>query len=136
MTIQRRGELQTAYPLHDGGVPVGVDWYFPDTNRLGPSVQLWRFEPGASEGEHRHDDSTDRDLDELYLVISGRLEVDIDGVGHDLGAGDAAYVPAGVPHSAHNPGEVTAEVVLMFGEPGTVPRHNQAGFRARLAAQD
>jgi mannose-6-phosphate isomerase-like protein (cupin superfamily) len=58
----------------------------------------------------------------VYLVVSGAIRVRIDGVDHDLASGDAAFIPAGVPHSATNIGTVDAELMEIYApaEPGFV----------------
>lgn len=58
----------------------------------------------------------------VYLVLSGAVRVRIAEVDHDLGPGDAAFIPAGVPHSASNTGAVDAELIEIYApiEPGFV----------------
>jgi mannose-6-phosphate isomerase-like protein (cupin superfamily) len=62
------------------------------------------------------------DGENVYLVLSGAIRVRIAGVDHDLGPGDAAFIPAGVPHSASNLGAVEAELIEINApaEPGFV----------------
>jgi mannose-6-phosphate isomerase-like protein (cupin superfamily) len=50
----------------------------------------------------------------VYLVLSGDVVVRIDGVDHRLAAGDAAFVPPGVPHSATNVGSADAELIEIY----------------------
>ncbi len=38
------------------------------------------------------------DEDEFVYVVDGRIEIELDGVVHELGPGDAAYSMGGVPH--------------------------------------
>lgn len=54
------------------------------------------------------------DAENVYLVLSGALRVRMAGVDHRLGPGDAAFIPAGVPHSASNAGEVDVEVIEVY----------------------
>lgn len=122
MELQRRDSHQVEQPLYDGAGVLGLEKYFADSTRLTSSVLRYHFEPGASEGMHRHDaaaaDScTPEDSDELYLVISGELVMTIEGERTTLAAGDAAYAPAGTWHGIANESEAPAEMVLIFGPP-------------------
>jgi len=108
--------------LYDGTGVLGLEEYFADSTRLASSVLRYHFEPGASEGLHRHDaaapDScTPDDSDELYLVVSGELVMTIDGERLTLTAGDAAYAPARTWHGIANESDAPAEMVLIFGPP-------------------
>ena len=59
----------------------------------GMTLARWRFEAGAEFPEHSHAAA------QLTWVISGRLELTVDGVPLTLGPGDHAAVAAWVPHS-------------------------------------
>jgi quercetin dioxygenase-like cupin family protein len=122
MRLQRRDSRRVEQPLYDGAGVLGLEEYFANTTRLTSSVLRYHFEPGASEGMHRHDaaaaDScTPDDSDELYLVISGELVMTIEGERTTLTAGDAAYAPARTWHGIANESEAPAEMVLIFGPP-------------------
>ncbi len=45
------------------------------------------------------------DFDELVMVLSGRLLLELDGQAHDLGPGDAAWMPSGSRHTFANPSD-------------------------------
>jgi mannose-6-phosphate isomerase-like protein (cupin superfamily) len=122
MKLQRRDSRRVEQPLYDGAGVLGLEEYFADSTRLTSSVLRYHFEPGASEGMHRHDataaDScTPDDSDELYLVISGELVITLEGERTTLAAGDAAYAPARTWHGIANESETPAEMVLIFGPP-------------------
>jgi mannose-6-phosphate isomerase-like protein (cupin superfamily) len=122
MKLQRRDSRRVEQPLYDGAGVLGLEEYFADSTRLTSSVLRYHFEPGASEGMHRHDataaDScTPDDSDELYLVISGELVMTLEGERTTLAAGDAAYAPARTWHGIANESEAPAEMVLIFGPP-------------------
>lgn len=122
MKLQRRDSRRVDQPLYEGTGVLGLEKYFADSTRLTSSVLRYHFEPGASEGMHRHDvasaDScTPEDSDELYLVISGELVMTIEGERKTLVAGDAAYAPARTWHGISNETEAPAEMVLIFGAP-------------------
>ena len=120
--VQRRDSRRVDEPLYDGAGVLGLEEYFADSTRLSSSVLRYHFEPGASEGMHRHDAEADdsctpEDSDELYLVLSGELVIDIDGERTTLTAGDAAYAPARTWHGIANESDAPAEMVLIFGPP-------------------
>lgn len=60
-----------------------------------PNFAMRRFVMGAGGGMPRH---TNRVEHEQY-VLCGRARIVIGGAIHEVGAGDAVYIPAGVPHS-------------------------------------
>jgi len=99
MKVQRRDSRRVEQALYDGAGILGLEEYFAESTRLTSSVLRDHFEPGTSEGMHRHDaaaaDScTPDDSDELYLVLSGELVMTVEGERTTLAAGDAAYAPA------------------------------------------
>jgi quercetin dioxygenase-like cupin family protein len=47
--------------------------------------------------------------DQLALILSGTLELDLDGDKYTVGSGELLYIPAGTPHAGRVVGE---EVVL------------------------
>ena len=60
-----------------------------------PHFALRRFRMEAGGGMPRH---TNRVEHEQY-VLRGRARVEIGAAEHEVGPGDALYIPAGVPHS-------------------------------------
>jgi mannose-6-phosphate isomerase-like protein (cupin superfamily) len=60
--------------------------------------------PHGASGFERH---VHRDADQLYFVLEGRMDLDLDGARHTLGPGTAAYIPAGTPHVNSYPHEGT-----------------------------
>ncbi|MEV0249154.1 cupin domain-containing protein [Nocardia sp. NPDC050712] len=59
------------------------------------------------------------DRDEVFMVLSGRLEIS----GQLLGAGDALVVPAGSPIAVGNPGDepAVAHIAIAAGFAATMP---------------
>ncbi len=53
----------------------------------------------------------------VYVVLSGTIEVIADGVRHILREGDAAFIPPGLPHAAGNAGAVEARVLEIYAPP-------------------
>lgn len=69
-----------------------------------------RLNAGSGPGPyHRHDR-----VENVYLVLEGRVRVVLDGVAHVLDPGDAAFIPRGVPHSASNIGDGEALLVEVY----------------------
>ena len=65
-------------------------------------VLHWRFaEPYCDNGSHLHQRS-----DEVYVVLEGAIDLDVDGVVTTVSAGEAATVGAGISHAmvaVHHP---------------------------------
>lgn len=75
----------------------------------GYSVYQWSDPPDAVYGMHKHNE------DQSHWVISGTLELTIEGVGvFELTAGDRDFMPAGTFHSARVIGNEA--VVYLIGE--------------------
>ena len=73
-------------------------------------LHLNRIRAGSAPGPyHLHTEA-----ENVYLVLAGDVVVRIDGVDHRLGAGDAAFIPPGVPHSASNVGTTDAELIEIY----------------------
>ncbi|MFD7160889.1 cupin domain-containing protein [Kribbella sp. NPDC059898] len=67
----------------------------------------WRLTVDAG---HRGDAPHTLDRDEVFMVLSGTVQLGPDG--DKLGPGDAAVVPAGEPISLSNLGEGKAELIV------------------------
>jgi quercetin dioxygenase-like cupin family protein len=61
------------------------------------------YEPGAVFPMHVHPE------EQVTIVISGHIEFNVDGSLTELGAGQVAVIPAGLPHGARVIGEETVE---------------------------
>lgn len=57
---------------------------------------ITKFGPGSAIAEHFHN------CDECVLVISGSAVAHIDGVAHNVEAGDTSFIPAGIHHYFEN----------------------------------
>jgi mannose-6-phosphate isomerase-like protein (cupin superfamily) len=71
---------------------------------------------GVMEGDfhwHKHDDT-----DEFFMVMEGRLDIELEDRMVSLGPGQAFTVPQGVMHFPHSRGR---SVVLMIERAGVVP---------------
>lgn len=58
---------------------------------------LYCLLPGQSQKVHAHDD-----IDKVYVVLSGRPTAQLGDESRELGVGQAAYAPAGLPHGVRN----------------------------------
>jgi quercetin dioxygenase-like cupin family protein len=76
-------------------------------SKMRPSV--WEFEPGDSNNRHRQ-----REQEELYVVLSGRLEMEVDGETFTVDEGDYVVVP---PESWRQLTAEGASRVLVVGAP-------------------
>jgi len=65
-----------------------------------------------------HDPQTPHAQDELYFVMQGRGELRIGDACHDFEAGDAFFVPAGMPHRFGNFTDDFAAWVVFWGPQG------------------
>lgn len=72
------------------------------------------FEPGGTTGDeaYRHGDS-----EELFLVLSGTVELQLGDDLLTLGPGDCAHYRSSTPHRVSNPGVEPAEVLFVISPP-------------------
>ncbi|HWB43018.1 MAG TPA: cupin domain-containing protein [Gemmatimonadales bacterium] len=70
-------------------------------------VGLNCFEPGQSQRVHDH-----AAADKFYYVCSGRARLTVGGETREVGEGDIAWAPAGVPHGVE---EALERTVLLVG---------------------
>lgn len=96
---------------HDGGF---------STRALSPADAPRRVEfyelrllAGAVELAEAHPRGTTENL----VVGSGRVQVEVEGSFHELGAGDAMFFHADIPHAYRNTGEETATIYLVMTYP-------------------
>jgi quercetin dioxygenase-like cupin family protein len=70
------------------------------------------FEPGQEHAAHAHSGQ-----DKLYVILEGSGMVRVGERTELLSAGDAAFAPAGVVHSIHNPGPHRLVVMAVLAPP-------------------
>lgn len=80
------------------------------------ALGISRYEPGASTG----DDSYDHDGEEAGLVLSGTLELTIDGRAYVLNAGDSFSFTSQLRHRYANPSTTEDTVVVWANTPITL----------------
>jgi quercetin dioxygenase-like cupin family protein len=71
------------------------------------SVIRQRQVPGGFNPSHTHD------REEVLVLLTGRLDVSVDGMIHALEAGDAVVIRAGEAHQLRNAGDEPAEWLLV-----------------------
>jgi transcriptional regulator with XRE-family HTH domain len=72
------------------------------------------FEPGGTTGDepYAHGDS-----EEVFFVVSGTVELDLDGETYELGPGDSAQYRSSTLHRVRNGGAERAEVLFVISPP-------------------
>jgi quercetin dioxygenase-like cupin family protein len=105
----------TALPLldvwyeHDPAMRTRVTFpFYAATGNTSSAVVYFEIEPGHYLGTH-----TDS-AEEIVLILEGTVEVSLDDDHGQLSAGQAALVPAMVPHGVRNVGNETARCVGFF----------------------
>lgn len=68
---------------------------------------LYHLEPGATDDQESHG------LDEVYYVLNGSAQLEIDGVDHPVVEGNIHYVKAGVSHRFHDIA-ATLDLLVVF----------------------
>ena len=70
------------------------------------------FEPGQEHAMHAH-----AGQDKLYVVLQGEATVQVGDSVEQLGPGDAAFAPSGVPHGIRNQSEERLVVMAILAPP-------------------
>jgi quercetin dioxygenase-like cupin family protein len=65
--------------------------------------------PGGGHEFHRHPDQ-----EEIIWVREGRIEQWLEGDKHELGAGEAVYIPRDVVHASFTVGDETAKLSVIL----------------------
>jgi quercetin dioxygenase-like cupin family protein len=73
-----------------------------DWSQRGFSCDLWIDPPGQRWEDFTHS------VDELVMVVEGKVEFEIDGVVHHPEAGEELLIPTGALHSVRNLGGSTS----------------------------
>jgi len=69
-------------------------------------------EPGQGALPHAHPD-----LDQVIYMLTGTARAEIDGQSRELGPGDAAFFPKGMPHVFTVIGDRPAKVLVIYTPP-------------------
>jgi len=78
------------------------------------SMQHFEVEPGAVTPLHRHD------VDEVILILGGKLRVRIEDEWFAAEAGDVCVFPADTPHGFVGAGDGTSEIMVVFPIPAAI----------------
>lgn len=76
-------------------------------------VSLHRLDPGAATGGEGDPPIHEPGSRETLVVLSGEVELSVDGQRLELAAGDSATFDADLDHHIHNPGEGGAELLAV-----------------------
>ncbi|MEO6826593.1 MAG: cupin domain-containing protein [Microbacteriaceae bacterium] len=128
--LEKAGEHSFGYELH-GGAPMRMQWHFYGRSELPVAVQTWELPPGGFEGMHAHTED-DLPLEEIYVVIAGTGQLQVDGITHAVAAGDAVLAPVGSEHDLRNTGDIPLKVLVVWGKPGTA---DYTGFASAALAK-
>jgi quercetin dioxygenase-like cupin family protein len=72
-------------------------------------IVFWKMKAGAHAARHQHPH------EQLFWILSGTMEFDLDGEKRTCGAGDLGVIPGNTPHEAHFP--VDTELIDVFVPP-------------------
>ncbi|MDP6559889.1 MAG: cupin domain-containing protein [Candidatus Binatia bacterium] len=77
-------------------------------------VHLNLLNPGSRLGpRHIH-----KAAENVYIVLEGTVEVEVEGQSHRLRQGEVAFIPPGVPHAVGNAGDVPAKFIEIYAPAG------------------
>lgn len=78
-------------------------------------VHVNYLEPGSGPGpRHYHEEA-----ENVYIVLGGVIEVEIEGEVHRLQPNQVAFIPPGLIHSTSNPGAETATFIEIYAPAGS-----------------
>jgi transcriptional regulator with XRE-family HTH domain len=77
-------------------------------------VSRHRLDPGRSTGGEGDPPIHEPGSRETVVVLSGAVELTVDGERHPLGTGDSATFDADLPHGLGNPGTAPAEILAVI----------------------
>ncbi len=106
--VRRDNRQRLAFP----GTGVSEELLSPKLNGLFELI-LGSFEPGAETGDAKYAQTGE----EGGMVISGELELIIDGRSHHLKAGDSFTFPLSAPHKSRNPTDQETTVLWVVAPP-------------------
>jgi quercetin dioxygenase-like cupin family protein len=72
------------------------------------SLGIAEILPGATLARHHHA------APEIYYLLSGTGNVEVDGIDYPVAAGAAVFIPGGAPHAFSNTGASTITFVYVF----------------------
>jgi quercetin dioxygenase-like cupin family protein len=113
-------ELIDAWYEMDPAMRIRVTFpFFAATGNASSAVVYFEIEPGHYLGTH-----TDS-AEEIVLILAGTVEANLGGETGRLSAGQAALIPAMVPHGIRNVGDELARCVGFFSSATVVSTFDQ-----------
>lgn len=108
LIVRRENRGRLDFP----GTGVTEELLSPNLNGLFEMI-LGRFQPGAETGDAKYAQTGE----EGGMVLTGELELIIDGVSHHLRAGDSFTFPLSAPHKSRNPTDQETTVLWVVAPP-------------------
>jgi len=99
-------------PSFDHGTKRSVSDAVGATNQ---SVSVIRFEPGEAGPRSYHD----APVEELYFVVEGRFEIDLDDETFDAPPGTAAFITPGTVHRPRNVSDGDSVLLVVQSPPAS-----------------
>ena len=84
-----------------------------DWRARGFSCGLWTDPPGQVWRNYAHD------VDELFMVVAGAIELEMQGRAFRPGIGEEVLIPAGAVHTVRNVGSNTARWLYGYRKEGS-----------------
>jgi len=104
-----RLELMDGWYEQDPAMRIQVNFpFFAATGNQSSAVVYFEIEPGRYLGEH-----TDS-AEEILFILSGSVEASVGNDSGTLSSGQAALIPAMIPHVVRNVGQETARCIGFF----------------------
>jgi quercetin dioxygenase-like cupin family protein len=111
--IEHEADLAEVQPgPHGGSGSTIAHSFFADAPGLDLVVRKRVLHPGASIGVHRNR------TDEIYCVIAGQGELDLDGELQPIGPGSAVLTRAGARHGLRQVGDGDLVVMVVYRNAG------------------
>ena len=109
LVIVRRGSgRRSSRPGHE------IEELTPPLPGQRADVSRHRLAPGSATGGSGDPPIHEPGSRETVVVLSGEVELMVDGEVHPLANGDSATFDADLPHQLHNPGATTAELLAVI----------------------
>ena len=119
MPLVRVTNLDTA-PIKEMKNDRGYDRLLVEGDQ-GEALNIYyvNLKPGRGLGPYHYHENSEN----LYVVLSGKIEAVIDGVRYILGPRDVVFIPKGARHQTGNAGEEPAEALEVYAPPRGTDSH-------------
>ena len=109
--------MKRSFTISNEVEPEVLDWgqlrwmsHPPSTGARQLTVIDVTLAPAKGHDFHKHPDQ-----EEVLYILAGRVEQWVDRQTRILGAGDSAFVPAGMVHASFNAGDTDARILAILG---------------------